>query len=121
MKTAIFFFLTIVFLIAPFSLALADGHTTVGGQTITLKNPLGEGTTFTSLLDKILDFLIKAGAIIASIMVVIGAFQILFAAGDPEKFITGRRTIVYTVIAYGILLMAKGVTLIIKNFFSIAS
>lgn len=49
-------------------------------------------------------------------MIIIGAFQILFAAGDPEKFITGRRTIVYTAIAYAILLMARGIVAIIENF-----
>lgn len=105
-------------LVVPFS-TLAAGEGTSEGVVIELPNPLGSTSTPAQLLDKILDFLIKAGAIIASIMVVIGAFQILFAAGDPEKFITGRRTIIYTTIAYAIILLSKGITLVIKDFFQI--
>ncbi len=84
--------------------------------TIKLDNPLGSTSTPTELLESVLDFLLKLGGVIAAIMIIIGAFQMLFAAGDPEKFITGRRTIVYTAIAYGILLMARGIVLIIKDF-----
>lgn len=104
-------------LAAPFA-AFASGHTTVGGQTITLPNPLGTGTTFVTLLNNFLAFLLTAGAIIATIMIVIGAFQMLFAAGDPEKFAKGKKTILYTVIAYAILLVSSGLVAVIKNFFS---
>lgn len=82
---------------------------------IELPNPLGTTTTFAQLLDKIITFLLQIGTPIASIMVIWGAFQILFAGGEPEKFLVGRRTILYTVIAYGILLVAKGITLIIGD------
>lgn len=83
--------------------------------TVCLPNPLGTDTTFTALLDRVLTFLLEAGGIIATIMIVIGAFQMLFAGGDPEKFITGRRTIIYTAVAYGILVVAKGISLVIKD------
>lgn len=89
------------------------------GDGISLPNPLGCTSTFPELLDKILAFLRTSGAIVASIMIVIGAFQILFAGGDPEKFATGRRTIVYTAIAYAIILLASGVSFVIKDFFSV--
>lgn len=99
--------------------ALAGGHEPGPPAPITLPNPLGTTSTPAELLDKILTFLLQIGGVVAAIMVIVGAFQMLFAAGDPEKFITGRRTVIYTAIAYGILLMAKGVVLVIKDFFTL--
>jgi hypothetical protein len=115
MKTALLVLTMLGVFIAPFS-SLAAGEGNPRGNVITLDNPLGSTSTPAQLLDKVLTFLLQIGGVIAAIMIIIGAFQILFAAGDPEKFITGRRTIVYTAIAYGILLMAKGIVLIIKDF-----
>jgi len=82
---------------------------------ICLDNPLGAGSTPTTILNNVLDFLIIAGGIIVTIMVVIGAFQMLFAGGDPEKFSTGRRTIIYTVIAYAIIFVARGISSVIRD------
>ena len=48
-------------------------------------------------------------------MVIYGGFQILTAGGTPEKFTTGRKTILYAVIGYGIIIISKGVTLILKQ------
>jgi hypothetical protein len=89
------------------------------GSSITLKNPLGSASTPVELLNRILTFILEIGGVIAAIMIIIGAFQILFAGGDPEKFSVGKRTIIYVAIAYGILLMAKGIVLIIKDFFTV--
>lgn len=86
---------------------------------IEFPNPLGSTTTFATLFDNTITFLLKVGAAVATIMILIGAFQMLFAYGDPEKFATGRRTIMYTAIAYGILLTAKGIILIIKDFLTL--
>lgn len=83
---------------------------------VCLLNPLGQNTTFTSLLNEVLKFLRNVGGIIASIMIIIGAFQILFASGDPERFRVGKRTIIYTVIAYGIIFMASAISSIVADF-----
>ncbi|MBI5733200.1 hypothetical protein HY967_04625 [Candidatus Jorgensenbacteria bacterium] len=52
---------------------------------------------------------------LVGIMVVVGAFQILFASGDPEKFSRGKMTILYAVIGYAIVLVAGGITSIIAS------
>lgn len=104
-------------LVPAFAFAAGDG--TPRGNVITLPNPLGEGTTFTSLLNNFYNFLaLQLGPVVVAIMVIIGAYQILFAGGDPEKFRVGKRTIIYTAIAYGILLLAGGLASIIKDFFT---
>jgi len=79
-----------------------------------LPNPLGSNQTVESLVNEILDWLIKVGAPVATVMVIVGAFQMMFAGGSPEKFKTGTQTILYTVIGYGILWISKGIVSIIE-------
>ncbi|MDP3724915.1 MAG: pilin [Nanoarchaeota archaeon] len=80
-------------------------------------NPLGPGvTTIEALLKRIINWLITIAAPIAAGMVVYGAYQMLFAAGEPEKVKTGRNTILYTVVGYGIILISWGVVSIVENF-----
>lgn len=111
-------------LITPFSMmllhatrvlaAVGEGGSpqSTGGQG--LPNPLGV-TSFEVLADKILGYMLVIAVPIATLMILVGAYQILFAAGDPEKVKTGKQTILYTVIAFAIILIGKGITLIIKD------
>jgi hypothetical protein len=95
-------------------LYLAGGNFVLASSHSTLPNPL-TATDFTQILQSILSFGIKAGAIVVPIIVVIGAFQMMFAAGNPEKFKTGTKTIVYAVIGYIIILLAAGIIDIVKD------
>ncbi|MDP1706392.1 MAG: pilin [bacterium] len=70
------------------------------------------------LIDKILVFLMKIGAPIFVLFVLIGAFQIMFAAGNAEKWKTGKNTIIYAVIGYAIILIANGIDDVIRSFFN---
>ena len=85
-------------------------------RPLSLPNPLGEGaSTIPQLLERIAKFLVLLAAPLVAIMVLFGAYQMLFAAGDPEKFGTGKKTILYVVIGYAIILIAWGVTGIIES------
>lgn len=90
------------------------GGTTGGAGGITIPNPL-RLDTIAGVLDSIMTYLIMIGAPIVAIMVIYGGFQILTAGGEPEKFTTGRRTILYAVVGFAIILSAKGVTLILSQ------
>lgn len=94
---------------------LATSHP-AGGKTIKLKNYLGGESTIAGVLDNIIDGIrdFIAPPIVA-IMVIYGAFQMLFAAGDPENFKTGRKTILYAVVGYAIILIASGISKIIED------
>ena len=98
--------------------ALANGEFRKGDKKstsgITIPDPLQYGT-IEKALEGIAQWIAKIAAPIVAIMILVGAYQILFSAGDPEKVKTGRRTILYTVIAYGIILIGWGITSIIKN------
>lgn len=112
------FFLVLGFVIALFTLILGSGiFGTALADThgVALPNPLGETGTIPELLEKIVSWLILIASPIAAGMIIYGAFQILFAAGDPEKFKIGKRTILYTVVAYAIIFVGWGIVSIIED------
>jgi hypothetical protein len=82
---------------------------------ITLYNPIGDGQTLTTLLNKFFTGLLWVSAFIAPIFIIYGAFQMLTSAGNAEKFGAGKKTILYTVIGFIIILAAKGIVDIIST------
>ncbi len=82
---------------------------------ITLCNPLGANATLPGLLKNFFTQAVKIITILVPLIVIFGAFQMVFAAGNPEKFATGRNTIVYTVIGYVIILAAQGIVAIVQK------
>lgn len=108
----------IVILVSAFilmNIALADE----GGENpspITLPNPLGTTDTVWELIDKIIaalrDFIAPP---IVGLMVIYGAFQILTASDNEDKFKSGKKTILYAVIGYAIIFIASGISLIIRD------
>lgn len=93
------------------------GGTDAGG--VTLPNPLGETNDVWELIDRIIDALRNYIAPpIVTLMVLYGAFQILTAADNQEKFKSGKKTILYAVIAYAIIFLASGISLVIRDVLS---
>ena len=88
---------------------------TVGGTDSGIPNPLGVFDDITALIDAIIGFLITVGGALVAIIVIVGGYQILFAAGDPQKFATGKKTIIYAVVGYGIIWLSRGVVFLIQN------
>lgn len=84
-----------------------------GTGPIKLPNPLGEGATFMTIINDVLDYLIYVSVPILALMILIGGFQILGARDNPEKIKSGRKTIMYAAIGFTIILISKGVALIL--------
>ena len=82
---------------------------------VTLENPLGANTTPTILLARIFDNGLLILEVLLPIVIVIGAFQMMFSMGNPEEFSKGKKTIVYAAIGFAIVLMAQGITAIIRS------
>jgi hypothetical protein len=83
-------------------------------STVKLENPLGDKSIKT-IIDSIVKFITRIGSIVVTIMIIIGAFQMIFSAGDPEKFKKGKTTIVYAVIGLLIILIANGIMAVVRN------
>lgn len=96
---------------------LAFAQVANGGQNVTLTDPLGGSESFVSVANNVAQFLVQDVAIpLTVIMVLVGAFQIITAAGDPEKFSKGRKTITYAAIGFLAALISLGAVSLIKNF-----
>jgi hypothetical protein len=86
---------------------------------ITLQNPLGQNCNDLSCPAKaIIDFLFTVAIPLCGIFVLVGGFQMMTAAGDPEKFSKGRKTILYAVIGFVVVLFAGSVAALIQSIFS---
>jgi len=87
-------------------------------QPITLVNPLsctGGTSPVQCVTTSIIDGLFKISIPIVAIMVLVGAFQIMTAAGNSEKVTKGRTTILYAVVGFAIVLLAESVAVILQN------
>lgn len=92
-----------------------------GGQTdtdITIRNPLEGIGTFGQVADKIAQFLIIIGGPLVAIMILVGGYWMVTSGGNSERFTQGRKTILYAVIGFAVILLAQGVAAIIQNIFS---
>lgn len=89
-----------------------------GGSSIDLGelNPLGATCkTAECILYNLLDIASTIMLIIMPFIILWGAYQIMTAGGDPKKFQTGGKTILYAVIGFIIALMAKNIVSILVD------
>jgi len=80
---------------------------------ITITNPLAYDTII-DLVNHIIGILFAISLALVPLMIVWGAFYILTAGGEPKKVETGRKIILYAVIGFAVLLLARGITYSIK-------
>ncbi|MEW5805463.1 MAG: hypothetical protein AB1721_01930 [Patescibacteria group bacterium] len=85
-------------------------------SAITIQNPIKYGT-IPEVIDAIITFLMIISFPLLTGAVIYGGFIVITAAGDPAKFNKGWQTIVYAVLGFVIVLLAKGIVMAIGNFF----
>ncbi|MFH0792294.1 MAG: pilin, partial [bacterium] len=84
--------------------------------SICVPNPICS-ETFEELLDRIAGFIFWVAIILVPIMIIIGAFIILTAAGDPEKIKKAMNIFLYTAIGVILVLTARALASVINNIF----
>lgn len=85
---------------------------------ITLQNPLTGCNDLSCPVTAVINFLFTIAIPLCGIMVLVGGFQMMTAAGNPEKFGTGKKTILYAVIGFVVILLAGSVAALIQSIFS---
>ena len=86
----------------------------------TLPNPLNTTGTVFDLVKKVVNWLVEFLApMVATVMVIYGAFQMILAKGDPKMYEVGKKTILYTILGYAILLLGSVLTDIVSDFLSV--
>jgi hypothetical protein len=102
----------------------ADPTGTTGGAgsgSVTFTNPL-QTESISGLISTVTNyFVFDIAPLIVVAMVLFGAFQILTAGGDSEKAKTGRKTILYAILGYAVILIAAGIVAVIQNFLGAGS
>jgi len=83
-------------------------------NAIVFENPL-EYETFEELVDAIVDFLFYVALALVPLCVLIGAFHILTAGGDPKRVKTGQNFILYAMIGLGVILFSRGFVAVLKS------
>jgi len=101
-----------------------SGCTGGGGGTgegaINIGNPLGEGTQFQDIVGRLIDFIFKIAIVLAPLMIVFGAFLFVTSAGDLQKINRAKSLMIWTVVGFIIVLLAKGLLAMLESFLGVA-
>lgn len=81
---------------------------------IEIKPPINV-QTIPELVNTITTWAFRLGLILAPLMILVGAFYFLTAAGSPERVRTGQKIILWTVIGLGIILFSRIIISIIES------
>lgn len=89
---------------------------TTGGNIPTITDPLGPNDSFPNIMNNLIVFIRNDIAIpLTTIMVLVGAFQMITSSGNPEKISQGRKTLIYAAIGFGVVILASGFSAIITS------
>jgi len=89
------------------------GTTCPAGQ-ICIENPLC-AESFEDLLNAIVNFIFWVALAVAPMMIMIAAFFLLTAAGNPQRVDKAKQIILWTVIGLAIILLAKGLISVLRQ------
>lgn len=115
-----------VLVFLPTFIVLAQGGTIPGGGTgnippggsgtitNTLTNPLGATNSLCDLLKKIIEMMMKIGAIIAVVFIIYSGFLFVFARGNEDELKKAKDTFKYTIIGVAVLFGAWTIATVIR-------
>ena len=86
-----------------------------GGGSLNIKNPLGGTNDINSLLKNIVGFLIVLAIPISMILVVYSGFLYITSAGNEDKIKTAQKTLIWALVGFAVVLVARSVPVIIEN------
>lgn len=81
-------------------------------------NPL-RAQTFAAVLNTVLNFLFGMSLVIAPLMILAGAFMFVTGGGNPEQVSRAKKTLIWTIIGFGVILLSKGIVFAIQNILGI--
>ena len=91
----------------------------IKAEGLNIENPLKETSDISELINRIIDILFNVAIWVAPIIIVYAGFQYVTSAGNPEKIKSAQRTLIYAMIGFAIVLIAKAVPDLIKEFLTV--
>lgn len=83
-------------------------------QAIEITNPL-QWDTFEELINAIIDGLWTISLVLVPIMIIIAGYFFVTSAGEPDKINNAKKMVLYTMIGFLIITMAKGMIVFLKE------
>jgi len=87
--------------------------TTAGIGNIRIESPIGT-TTIPVLIERITNWVFYIGIILAPLMILVGAFYLVTAAGIPARIETGKKFIIWTIVGLAVIFLSRAIIGIIK-------
>lgn len=115
MKQKIFILSLILFMSLTITIFAEDKTT-----EMTIPNPLGKTSDIYTLIEKITNFLIGIAIVITPIIIVYAGFLYITAGGNEEKVKTAQKVLIWALIGFALVLIARGVPALIKQFLGIS-
>ena len=81
---------------------------------VKFENPI-KMQSIAEVITGIVDWVSKIALIVAPLMITVGAFYLITAAGDPERVNTGKKIITWTIIGIAVVLLATSFKLVIES------
>ncbi len=81
---------------------------------VELPNPL-RAESIAEVIERVIDGLMWVATPLATIMILVAAFQYMTSGGNPENINRAKRTLLWTVIGYGIILVSRGIIEIVQQ------
>lgn len=83
-----------------------------------IDNPLDEDE-FIIIVDKLIDFIFTIAVVVTPLMIGVGAFLFAMAGGNAEQINRAKKIILWTIIGFVVVLLARGIIEIVRNIFGI--
>lgn len=83
---------------------------------IVLENPLRHAT-FEALIEALIRIIFNIALVLAPLMIIIGAFYFLVPGEGSKNIETGKKIILYTLIGFTIILLARGIIELFRQLF----
>ena len=84
-------------------------------QAQVIFEPPTDSTSVQAVIKGISDWALDIGFVLAPLMLIVGAFYLMTASGDPDRINTGKKIITWTIIGIAILWMSTHLITLIKN------
>lgn len=89
-------------------------------DVISFDNPL-DTDSFTGIIDSLVDYIFIIAIVLAPLMIIIGGSLFITAGGNVSQIEQAKKIITWTAIGLLIILLAKGITSIIKSMLGITN
>lgn len=83
-------------------------------QGIEIKNPL-KFESIPELINAIINAIFWIAVVLAPLMILVGAFYFMTAAGDPKRVETGKKVILWTIVGLAVILFSRGIISVIRT------